>query len=212
LDGDQIEPAIDEHVVHAFGVSLHHDVRIIDRTWLRLALGDRGHFGADAKLEAAGRRERSQQSAKRVLEPAGEEFVGVGRRTKRTRAPQRELSNDRPKLLSVFRQLVDAGGGRRRQGPFGDDAGGLEVTQAGGEDVRPDSGQVPCEVGVALRACHQLAHDEQRPPLADQIERVGDRAVVVVVLWHVSSVAEGLVVVKSLLVNSKYSLLIYKLI
>ena len=45
-------------------------------------------------------------------------------------------------------------------------------------------GQALGEVGVALRPYHQLADDEQRPAVADDVERVGDGAVLVVVLPH----------------------------
>ena len=56
--------------------------------------------------------------------------------------------------------------------------------------------QVLGEVGVALRAVHQLAHDEQRPSLADQVERVGHGAVLVVALGHGAILANVLAVVK----------------
>ena len=46
----------------------------------------------------------------------------------------------------------------------------------------PIPGRRVGEVGVALRAVHQLEHDEQRPALADEAERVRDRAVLVVAL------------------------------
>ena len=46
----------------------------------------------------------------------------------------------------------------------------------------PIPGRSVDEVGVALRAVQELAHDEQRPPLADHAERVCDRAVLVVAL------------------------------
>ena len=62
--------------------------------------------------------------------------------------------------------------------------GGLEVAEPGREDVRPDSGQAFGEVGVALRPLHQLADDEQGPAVADDVEGVGHRAVLVVVLRH----------------------------
>ncbi len=45
------------------------------------------------------------------------------------------------------------------------------------------------EIGVALRTVHQLPDDEERPALADQIERVSDRAVLVVALGHARIIA-----------------------
>jgi hypothetical protein len=38
------------------------------------------------------------------------------------------------------------------------------------------------EIGVSLGAVEQLADDEQRPPLPDQLERARDGAVLVVAL------------------------------
>ena len=45
------------------------------------------------------------------------------------------------------------------------------------------------EIGVPLRAVHQLADDEQRPALADEAERAGDRTVLVVALLTAGSIA-----------------------
>ena len=64
------------------------------------------------------------------------------------------------------------------------DAAGLELPQAGGQDVRPDPGEPGGEVGVAGRALQQLADDEQRPALAHEREGVRDRAVLVEPLPH----------------------------
>src|SRR5829696_5193968 len=89
---------------------------------------------------------------------------------------------DGPQLAPHRRQLVHRRRRRRRQLALLDEAGGLELLQAVGEDVRPDSRQVVEQVGVALRPVHQLANDEQRPALADEAERAGDRAVLVITL------------------------------
>ena len=117
----------------------------------------------------------------------------ASRRTARTlsvggpseRAPQRASSRMAGRSAApVVGELVDLRGGRRREGTPGHDPGGLEVAQARGEDVRPDAGQAVDQVGVALGPVHQLADHEQRPAIPDQVERVGHRAVLVVVLAH----------------------------
>ena len=57
----------------------------------------------------------------------------------------------------------------------------LELLEAGGEDVRAAADEVGVEVGVAeLLVLQELPHDQERPALADDVERVGDRAVLVV--------------------------------
>ena len=183
LDRDEIEPAVDEHVVDALRVGLDDDVGLVDRPGLCLSVDDRRHLVPDAKLEAAGRRERSDDRVERVHEPAGEELVGVGRRAERASAPEGQLADRRPQCEPVLGELVDAGGGRGRQLPLRDDAAGLEIAQAVGEDVRPDSGKCLGQIRVALRAAHQLQDDEQRPPLADEAQRVRHRAVEVVALF-----------------------------
>ena len=60
----------------------------------------------------------------------------------RASAPQRQLAHGRLQLAAVVGELVDTGGGRRRQPALGDDAARLEVAQPGGEDVRADPGQL----------------------------------------------------------------------
>ena len=51
--------------------------------------------------------------------------------------------------------------------------------------------------------CEQLAHDEQRPPLADEPERVGDRAVLVVALHLAFPDSPSLHIVKNKLAKRK---------
>ena len=48
----------------------------------------------------------------------------------------------------------------------------------------PIPGRPVGQVGVALGAPQELPDDQQRPPLPDQRERMGHRAVLVVVLGH----------------------------
>ena len=56
----------------------------------------------------------------------------------------------------------------------------LELAQALGEDVGAQDSEAGAQVGEALRAEQQLAHDEQGPALADEVERAGDPAAVAV--------------------------------
>src|SRR5205823_12917136 len=107
--------------------------------------------------------DRTEDHVDRADEPAGEELVRRNRRPERAGAPECELPHDRLQLEAVVRQLVDAGSRRWRERLPRDDAGGLEIAEPGREDVRPDSGQAPGEVGVALRPLQQLPTDGQGP-------------------------------------------------
>ena len=56
--------------------------------------------------------------------------------------------------------------------------------QAVGEQLRRDAGQLGAEVLESRGSPEQVACDEERPALADQIERFRDRAVLTVPLGH----------------------------
>jgi hypothetical protein len=96
------------------------------------------------------------------------------------RAPAAEREHDLLELAAVVGELVDGGGGRRRQRPLPDHARVLQPAKPRREDVRADPGQGAGEVGVALGPEQEVADDEERPPVADQIEGVRDAAVLVV--------------------------------
>jgi hypothetical protein len=85
-------------------------------------------------------------------------------------------------LAPVLGQLVDGRGGRRRQLLPPHDSAGLEVAQPRREDVRADARQSAQQVGVAPGPVQQVADDQQRPALADELERVGDGTVLGVAL------------------------------
>ena len=178
-------------MVDGLRVALDDDVGLVDRPGLGLAVDEGGDLLSDAKLEAAGRRERREHGVERIPEPARER---ARRRRSGARASghptERSSRMTGRSSSSVLGELVDPGGGRRRQRPLRDDSARLEVAQAGGEDVRADAGEARDEVGVALRAAHQLEDDQERPPLADQAERVGHRAVLVVALVHARQCSE----------------------
>ena len=62
-----------------------------------------------------------------------------------------------------------------------DDARLLEVAQAIGQQVGGDAGHAGLQIRVSEPAAEQqLAHDEQGPAIADEFERLGQRAVLVV--------------------------------
>ena len=48
------------------------------------------------------------------------------------------------------------------------------------QQVRGYARETPQQLGVALRAEQQVADDEQRPPFAEDVERAGEAAVLVV--------------------------------
>jgi hypothetical protein len=124
------------------------------------------------------------------------ELVVALRRPQRPDPPDRELAHGRLQSGAIRGQLVDLGRSRRRQPALRHDAASLEVLEARREDVRADSWQAACKVGVALRTLQQLTDDEKSPPLANEVERVGDRTVLLVALAHVRILASQLAVVK----------------
>ena len=62
-----------------------------------------------------------------------------------------------------------------------EDARRLQLLEPRRQDVARDAGQPRGELAVAARPDEQVADDEQRPALADQLEGLGDAAVLPVV-------------------------------
>ena len=144
----------------------------------------------DAELEARTTAVGRERDAQRSVEPAGFQVVARHRRPERARTPVREHVQDVPEPLAVLGQLVDPRRRRWLELSPADDAALLERLQARREDVRSAARQPRVEVRVAKRTLvEQLANDEQRPALADEVEGVRDRAVLVVTLGHERSVA-----------------------
>jgi len=84
-------------------------------------------------------------------------------------------------LAAARGQAKEGGGDRRRRVLAHDHAGVLELAQPLGEQVAGDPGQPVAQVGVPARpAQRELADDQQRPAVADHVERFRDRAVLVV--------------------------------
>jgi hypothetical protein len=115
--------------------------------------------------------------------------VLVGFRHQR-RAPASELENDGFELLTARGEPEEGGRDRRWRFLAGDDSFPFEVAKALGEQVGGDTRQAVMEVGVpARRLQEQLAHDEEVPAVADHVECLGDRAVLLVGA-HCSSIAQ----------------------
>jgi hypothetical protein len=86
-----------------------------------------------------------------------------------------------PQAFAALGQRVggDARGGGRELDRL-DDAGFGQRAQAGAEQVGVDPGQGVAQRPEPLRAEQQLADDQQRPALAEQVERLGEPADLVV--------------------------------
>src|SRR6185312_11210866 len=191
-DLDSVPAPLREQVVEVRGRRLEDDVGILRWTGDGLTVDERPDLVADPELEGAVGSDGREERVQRVRKPAPHELVFLARGGQRLQAPARELAHDRPQRRPVRGQLVHLRRCRRRQPPLREDARGLEILQPRGEDIRADAGQRVGEVRVALRALQELADDQQRPALADPLERVGDRAVLLVVLGHARSVAPPL--------------------
>ncbi len=77
-------------------------------------------------------------------------------------------------------QLVDRRAGRRGQGALGEQALFGQAFEPFGEQVRADAGEPVEQVFKAAGAGHQFTDDEQRPAFADDVERIGKAAVLLV--------------------------------
>src|SRR5207248_9648353 len=98
----------------------------------------------------------------------------------RHRPPASEREQRLLERAPVLGELVDDGRSRGRKGPPSDHTVALELLEAGGEHVRADPRQSAAEVGEALRAEEQVTDEEQRPALADEVERASDTAELVI--------------------------------
>src|SRR5829696_3029490 len=105
---------------------------------------------------------------------------GIARPHRRAGTPVPQRDDHWLKLLAPLTELIHPGGSRRRQLPPAYHPRSLKLPQALGQDVGARIGQARPEVGEALGAKQQLADDQQRPPLAYEVEGVGSCAAVVV--------------------------------
>ena len=65
------EVVVDDEVVEPLRVTLHDDVRIVDRPVRRLPVDERRDLVANAELESPSRGDRCQDDVDRVREPSG---------------------------------------------------------------------------------------------------------------------------------------------
>jgi hypothetical protein len=129
---------------------------------------------------------RVEQRPERDHERVGADPRVLGGRERRDAAPAAEREHDRLELPATRGERVDLGARGGRELVVLEDPGRLEVAQALREDVGAEVGQAGAQVGEALGAEQQLAHDEERPALADDVEGAGDAtAIPVRALGHV---------------------------
>src|SRR5206468_4094496 len=105
--------------------------------------------------------------------------------------PASELEDHRLEGLPALGQLVDPGSGRRRELAAAEQIRLLELAQALGEDIGAHVRQAGPEVAETLGAEQELAHHEQRPALADEVESPGYAAGVAVRTHHIRSLANS---------------------
>ena len=165
-----------------FGVGLDGRVGSLGEAAIELELAV-AHAGMEA-LVAEPQLERRVEAGRRAgveERPHGED-VGVdaharlSRQCRRACAPAAERRDDRLELLAPLGQLVDARAGRRGKLAPPHDSRPLELAQALSEDVGAGVDDARAKIREALGAEQQLADDQQRPALADEIEGMRRRA------------------------------------
>lgn len=91
--------------------------------------------------------------------------------------PQNELDERRREVDALLGEMIMRPPRITRICAFGENAGGFELRETGGEDVRGDTlarSRKFIERTQALE--HQVANDEQRPAVTEDLERGADRA------------------------------------
>ena len=103
-------------------------------------------------------------------------------------APLAEALDDRPQLLTGFREVIFAPATTRpRHTPH--DAGVLELLETFGEQRARHQGHTSVQVVESMAPAEQLAQDKRVPSLGDDLGRLGDRAELTVPLHPVPTVA-----------------------
>ena len=144
--------------------------------------GEAERVVADAQLAGAPRPEPRVAAGGALDDPGGLDGVpGLWGRPE-ARAPGAQLAEHGRERPAGIGQLVDGDRRGAREGALLDDAVLLQAGQAVGEDVRADAGQPVGQVGEPLGAEQQLADDERRPALADDVERDRGRTALTVAL------------------------------
>jgi hypothetical protein len=113
-------------------------------------------------------------------------IVGRGRHEP-ARAEATERQHHRLELAAERGQHVDGGGHRRRQVLLLDEARVLQVAQPLRQEIGREPGHRLQEVGEPPPTQEQVAHEQQRPPLAHHVERLGHPAeLMIAALAHLS--------------------------
>src|SRR5216117_2344576 len=101
-----------------------------------------------------------------------------------SRAPRRQRADHDAQLPSLVGQCVLGPRGMLRVEPARDQPVLLHQLEAPGQQGGRDAGQGGMEVLIAARALEQVAHDQERPPLAHQLQRLRHRTALPVPLRH----------------------------
>ena len=187
LDRDRIDVSVDHETIEARCVADRRPrsgSSIVPST--TDVVHDRCDFVADTELDPP--RELAAGSAMRSApwsQPGSRSPDVAGGRSERAPQCASTWSTSR-RPLAVLRELVDPRPRRWVELAAADDASLLERLQPRSEDVGAAAGQPRMEIRVPkLVVFEQLADDQQRPALTDQVERMRHRAVLVVALGHV---------------------------
>src|SRR5882724_9306785 len=100
--------------------------------------------------------------------------------TEATDAPPRDRPYDRLEIASPSGELVYGGCRRGGEPAPGDDTAALELVEPDRQRVSADAGQSRLEIDKPLRPGEELTDDEQSPAFADDVERTGDRTVLII--------------------------------
>ena len=122
-----------------------------------------------------------QEGLQRERQPVAAKGGPLRRVVEQWPAPHAQRLEHRPQLPPAGGEPEQGGRDRRRRRLPGDDAVLLQLAEPFGEQVGGDPGQPVLQVGVARPVGdEQLAHDEQRPSIAHQVERPGHGAELVI--------------------------------
>ena len=127
----------------------------------------------------------SERRAHRRDVPCRQKRLVGSARAHEIAAPPAELDHRALDPAPEVGQLVDRAAGRGREPATLDEPSLLEVTQARGEEALADPGQRSQEIGEAARTkVDEVAQDQERPALADDVEGLRDGAVLLVASAH----------------------------
>ena len=118
--------------------------------------------------------------------PAGGCGTGNGATLPKRPSSRITGSSSAPRSVSSYTRRR----GRRVERALAHQARGLQLPQALGEHVGADLREPGAQVGEALGPEQQLAHDQQRPALAHEVERPRHAAAISVGPGHTDSLAE----------------------